>query len=50
MVLTTLLRRFEFQLYDTTKERDIDLVRDCFIGEPHPDSIGVRVKVVGLRR
>lgn len=49
MVLTALLRRFELQLYDTTKERDVDLVRDCFIGEPHPISIGVRVKVIALR-
>jgi hypothetical protein len=49
MVLTTLLRRFEFQLYDTNRDRDIDLVRDCFIGEPNPDSVGVRVKIIRLR-
>ncbi|PQE05656.1 cytochrome P450 protein [Rutstroemia sp. NJR-2017a BBW] len=49
LVLTTLLRRYEFQLHDTFRERDIESVRDCFIGEPHPESFGVRVKMVGKR-
>lgn len=46
MVISALFRRFELELYDTIRERDIDIVRDCFLGEPHPDSVGVRVKVV----
>ena len=31
------VRWFDFRLFDTTWERDIDSVRDCFIGESHPE-------------
>lgn len=44
--LATILRRFKFQLYDTNFERDVKVVRDNFLGEPHPKSKGVRVKIV----
>lgn len=37
-------RRFDLELYETTRERDIDHVRDCFIGEVSPSSKGVRVR------
>jgi hypothetical protein len=40
-----LFRRFDLELYDTTRERDIEIVRDCFIGEVSPRSKGVRVKL-----
>ena len=43
------VRRSGFRLFDTTWECDVDSVRDCFIGESHPDSRGVRVEIVGLR-
>ncbi|MCJ1256300.1 hypothetical protein MMC24_004121 [Lignoscripta atroalba] len=46
LTLTTLLRRFEFQLYETTYERDVKVVRDNFIGEALPESLGVRVRIV----
>lgn len=49
MALATIFRRFDLQLYETTKERDVDYVGDCFLGLHHPDSLGVRVKVIGLR-
>jgi cytochrome P450 len=45
VVLGSMFRRFDFDLYQTTRGRDIDVVRDCFIGEPSRDSVGVRVSV-----
>ncbi|KAL8908998.1 MAG: hypothetical protein Q9207_000449 [Kuettlingeria erythrocarpa] len=44
IVIACLFRRFDLALYDTIRERDIDAVRDCFIGEPAPGSLGVRVR------
>jgi cytochrome P450 len=44
-----LLRRFDMQLFDTLRERDVDACRDCFIGLPRKDAQGVRVKVLGNR-
>lgn len=44
IVIACLFHRFDLQLHDTIRERDIDFVRDCFIGEPSPKSVGVRVK------
>lgn len=45
-VIACLFRRFDLELHDTTRERDIDYARDCFIGEPSPESVGVRIKAV----
>ncbi|CAG8978292.1 hypothetical protein HYALB_00010291 [Hymenoscyphus albidus] len=47
LTLAMLFRRFELELFDTIRERDIDLRRDCFLAEAMPGSQGVRVKVVG---
>ncbi|CAG8953030.1 hypothetical protein HYFRA_00003223 [Hymenoscyphus fraxineus] len=47
LTLAMLFRRFELELFDTIRERDIDLQRDCFLAEAMPGSQGVRVKVVG---
>jgi hypothetical protein len=47
--LSTLFRRFDLQLFETYRKRDIDHVRDCFLGEPDPQSPGVRVKVTSDR-
>jgi cytochrome P450 len=49
LALTVLIRRFEFRLYDTVRERDVDAVRDCFVGETHPASPGIRVEIVAMR-
>lgn len=49
LALVTVFRRFDLELYDTTKGRDIDYIGDGFLGVYHPDSLGVRVKVVGIR-
>ena len=47
IIIACLFRRYELELYDTIRERDIDVVRDCFLGEASLDSPGVHVKVVG---
>ena len=48
IIIACLFRRYELELYDTVRERDIDVVRDCFLGEASLESPGVRVKVVGV--
>ncbi len=45
IVLACLFRRFNLELHETVRERDIDGVRDCFTGEPSLESPGVRVKL-----
>lgn len=48
LALAMIFRRFELQLFDTNRERDIDIQRDCFLGEPDIKTQGVRVKVVAM--
>lgn len=47
--LGVILRRFDFQLFDVVKERDVDTVRDCFVGLESPKSKGVRLRVMNKR-
>ncbi|KAL4759178.1 cytochrome P450 [Aspergillus foveolatus] len=47
--LGVILRRFDFQLFDVVKERDVDTVRDCFVGLESPESKGVRLRVMNKR-
>ena len=49
LAVVTGFRRFGLALYETTRERDVDYVGDGFLGAHHPDSLGVRIKVVGVR-
>lgn len=44
IIIAYLFRRFDLELYNTNRERDIDVARDCFIGEPSTASLGVRVR------
>ena len=44
IVLATLLRRFEFELYDTTKA-NVEIVRDCFNAQTRPGLNRIYVKV-----
>ncbi|PGH11994.1 hypothetical protein AJ80_06892 [Polytolypa hystricis UAMH7299] len=44
-----MLRRYDLEPYDLVKERDIDVVRDCFVGLTRPDTQGVRFNVVSKR-
>ena len=48
IIIACLFRRYELELYDTIRERDIDVVRDCFLGETSLESPGVHVKVIGV--
>lgn len=45
--LATILCRFDLQLFETYRERDVDYSRDYFLREADPSSPGIRVKVVG---
>ncbi|KAG9242947.1 cytochrome P450 [Calycina marina] len=47
--VATLFRRFEFELVDTMRENDVEVVRDCFLTDVKPGSSGVKVRVAGLR-
>ncbi|KAL7800573.1 cytochrome P450 [Trichoderma afarasin] len=46
MSLSALITRFNLELYDTNRERDVAYTRDCFLGEASRDSPGIRVKVL----
>lgn len=50
LTMTAVLRRFELELYDVDEARDIETVRDCFIGLPSPDARPVRVKVTNRKK
>jgi hypothetical protein len=50
MILAGVFRRFDLELVDTIYERDVKIVRDCFIGEVDPKTKGVHVKVVSQRK
>jgi hypothetical protein len=47
--LAAILRRFDLELFDTVRQRDVDTVRDCFVGMPSPQSKGVRIKILRRR-
>ena len=42
------MTQFDLELYDVVKERDIDFVADCFLGEVRADTKGVRATVKKL--
>jgi len=43
--IAALVARFDMELYDFDYKRDLEIVRDCFIGLPSKEARGVRVKV-----
>lgn len=45
MGIATIFRRYDLELYNTNYNRDIAVVRDCFIGEVSPMSTGVNVRI-----
>lgn len=47
--IAAVVMRFEFELFDTRYERDVEVVSDCFIGEPDRLSLGIRMRVVSER-
>ncbi|KAL5356850.1 cytochrome P450 [Aspergillus floccosus] len=46
LVLGTLLRRFELNLYETS-EKNVEMTRDLFIGQTNPGLNMIQVKVLG---
>jgi cytochrome P450 len=45
IALASLIRRFEFEMYETSYDRDMKIVRDVVAPDTHPESLGVRVLV-----
>ncbi|KAI1171810.1 benzoate 4-monooxygenase cytochrome P450 [Nemania sp. FL0916] len=45
LTLAHLLRRFDMEPYQTLKQRDVETTHDCFIGTPHLESPGIRVRI-----
>ena len=48
IVIATIFRRMNFQLYETKRE-DIEMHHDFFLPHPKLGSKGVRVQFTGLR-
>ena len=46
IVIACLFWRFDLELVDTIRERDVDSTRDCFVGEAALDSPGIRVRIL----
>jgi hypothetical protein len=46
LTLAMIFRRFDLRLYETFRGRDVNIQRDCFIGQPDPESRGIRVQIV----
>ncbi|KAK7959437.1 benzoate 4-monooxygenase cytochrome P450 [Apiospora aurea] len=46
LTVARVMTRFDIELFETVKSRDVDVVRDCIIGLPSPESPGIRVKIV----
>lgn len=47
LALANIFRKFELELYDVVRERDVDVSHDFFNPSPALESVGVRVRVVG---
>lgn len=40
-----LFRRFDFELCGVDRERDVDVKRDCFLGQSSRESRGIQTKI-----
>lgn len=49
LILASVFRRFDFDVSEVSRERDIDSTRDYILGAPSPDSPGILVKVKEAR-
>lgn len=49
LIIASIFRRFEFNVDDVLRERDIDVARDVIMGVPRSDSKGIRVKVTQIQ-
>ena len=45
LTLAYVITQFDMDVFDTTRERDVWIKSDGFVGVPSPDAQGIRVKV-----
>lgn len=45
LTLASIVMKFDFEIYDTTWERDVKIEREWFVPMPSVDAKGVRVKI-----
>ena len=45
LTVARVMTRFDIDLFETVRSRDVDVVRDCIIGLPSAESPGIRVKI-----
>lgn len=50
LVSAHIIRRFDMRLYNVIRERDVDTLRDAFIGLPSRESKGVRIAIIHKRK
>lgn len=48
LILAGIFRRVDVELYETSRERDIDIKGGGPLGEPTRKTMGVRVRVMGV--
>ena len=48
LTLASIVMKFDFELYDTTWERDVKIEREWFVGMPSTEAEGVRVKIADV--
>lgn len=46
MAVARLISRFDMEPFDVDKERDVDVVGDCFNGITHEDSPGIQARII----
>lgn len=46
LTLAHVVTKFDFEVFDTSIERDVRTARDYFVTFPREDSLGIRMKVV----
>lgn len=49
LVLANVFRRFEFDVSQVIRQRDVDVSKDLIMGVPSPDSKGIIVKVLAIQ-
>ena len=47
LTIASIFRQFDLELFETTQERDVDVVHDYFLGMPSLASPGIRARVAG---
>jgi len=45
LAIASIVARFDLEMHDVLRARDIDYVSDCFLGEPSLESKGIRATV-----